>query len=363
MDQYFEDTYYDPSNPASFSSVAKLRKSALEAGFADASWGKTRKWLVKQEAYTLFKKSRRKFKRNFIPLVRIDFQWEVDLLDFKDLSDQNDGYKYILCAIDNFSKFAWTVPLKSKTGKETAAALNSIFDKGRKPSNVLRSDLGGEFKSKYVTSLLKENNIKPMYALNEKKAAIVERFIKTIKLKLTKDMYHRQSKRWIDNLQKFTSAYNESVHSTIGFAPKDVSKENEPQVLVNHYFKKRTVKKSSGLKKRYKFKVGDIIRVSTLLDKFSREYDTTYSQELFKIHRRYRREGLPMYKIKEWDGDVITGTFYEQELTRAYEPDSYKIDKVIRKRKVRGKTEYLVQWRGWPSKYNTWVKVSDMKDL
>ena len=91
MDQYFEDTYYDPSNPASFSSVAKLRKSALEVGFADASWGKTRKWLAKQEAFTLFKKSRRKFKRNFIPLVRIDFQWEVDLLDFKDLSDQNDG--------------------------------------------------------------------------------------------------------------------------------------------------------------------------------------------------------------------------------------------------------------------------------
>ena len=126
MDQYFEDTYYDPSNPSSFSSVAKLRKSALEEGFADASWGKTRKWLAKQEAYTLFKKSRTKFKRNIIPLVRIDFQWEVDLLDFKDLSDQNDRYKYSLCAIDNFSKFAWTVPLKSKTGKETAVALSNI---------------------------------------------------------------------------------------------------------------------------------------------------------------------------------------------------------------------------------------------
>ena len=367
MDQYFQDTFYDPANPAAFSSIAKVRKSALKAGFANASWGKTRDWLAKQEAYTLFKKSKRKFKRNVIPLVRIDFQWEVDLLDFKELADQNDGYKYILCAIDSFSKFAWTVPLKSKTGKDTSVALRSIFDKGRKPSNVLRSDSGGEFLSRYVTALLKENNIKPMYALNEKKAAIVERFIKTIKMKLTKDMYHNQSKRWIDNLQNFTSAYNASIHRTIGFAPKDVSKENEPQVLVNHYFEKRSIKKkdsrSKKTKKRYKFRVGDIVRVSTLLGKFSREYDEKYSQELFKIHRRYRREGLPVYKIAEWDGDVITGTFYQQELTKAYEPESYKIDKVIRKRKVRGETQYFVKWRGWPSKYNSWVKESDMKDL
>ena len=43
--------------------------------------------------------------------------WGVDLADMQSLSKYNKGNKYLLCAIDIFSKYAWVVPLKDKKGK------------------------------------------------------------------------------------------------------------------------------------------------------------------------------------------------------------------------------------------------------
>ena len=40
----------------------------------------------------------------------------VDLADMQSLSKYNKGTKYLLCAIDLFSKYVWVVPLKDKKG-------------------------------------------------------------------------------------------------------------------------------------------------------------------------------------------------------------------------------------------------------
>lgn len=76
-------------------------------------------------------------------------------------------------------------------------------------------------------------------------------------------------------------------------------------------------------------------------------------------------QGIPMYKIKDFSNEVIKGNFYESELQRVNknEDSLWIIDKKIRKRTVDGQIEYLVSFEGWPSKYNTWVPESDIKDL
>ena len=69
----------------------------------------------------------------------------VDLADTKLLSKQNKSIKYLLCAIDLYSKYAFVVPLKDKKGFSVTNAFNKIIKQsGRKP-NKIWVDQGGEF--------------------------------------------------------------------------------------------------------------------------------------------------------------------------------------------------------------------------
>ena len=60
------------------------------------------------------------------------------------LSKYNKGIKYLLCAIDLFSKYAWVIPLKDKKGTSIANAFKKIISKGRKPDKIW-VDQGSEF--------------------------------------------------------------------------------------------------------------------------------------------------------------------------------------------------------------------------
>ena len=71
----------------------------------------------------------------------------VDLMDMVSLSEHNGGVRYVLVAIDVFSRYTWLRPLKSKQGNEVVKAFASIFAEGRKPHKI-RTDKGTEFTSR-----------------------------------------------------------------------------------------------------------------------------------------------------------------------------------------------------------------------
>ena len=68
------------------------------------------------------------------------------------------GYKFLLTCIDVFSKFAWVVPLKNKSGETLVNGFESILDLGRSPEK-LQTDKRTEFLNHNFQSLLKENGI------------------------------------------------------------------------------------------------------------------------------------------------------------------------------------------------------------
>ena len=397
MEAFLKKIYYDPKNPASYSGVATLREAAQNAGFTKASWGNIRKWLSKQEVYTLFKQARRKFKQNEVPAVGIDYQFEMDLADMGSYAEENKGFKFILAVMDTFSRFGWTRAIKSKSAEEVSKAMASMLNEGRK-SSIARSDKGGEFRSKKMTKVLDDAGVKQIFAQNSQKASSIERFIKTIKGRIVKDMYQRQNREWLSRLDDITRGYNARVHSSTGQAPKDITKSNEDRSRLVQYLKKRerlhgvspkienkkvgkiedgtednkkiTTSRSKlsskrRNKRRLKFKTDDIVRISYLKDKFSRQYDEQNSHELFKVVRGFFRDDIPVYKIKDWLGEPIVGTFYQPELTLAAEPenDSYKIDKILKSKTVGKKKQYFVSYLGWPKKYNSWVNAKDVSNI
>ena len=89
-----------------------------------------------QLANELHKPIIRKFKKRKVYSSFRDNIWGVDLADMQSLSKYNKGIKYLLCAIDLFSKYAWVVLLKDKRGITIINTFQKIISKGRKPNRI-----------------------------------------------------------------------------------------------------------------------------------------------------------------------------------------------------------------------------------
>ena len=103
------------------------------------------------------------------------------------LSKYNKGNKYLLCAIDLFSKYAWVIPIKDKKGTSIVNAFPKIISEGRKP-NKIWVDQGSKFYNNSFKDFLKVNNTEMYSTYNEGKFVVAKRFIRTLENKSFKHM-------------------------------------------------------------------------------------------------------------------------------------------------------------------------------
>ena len=102
-EQYLKKIYYDSSNPASFAGSDKLYRFVRKDGKFVLSKYKIKKWLQRQEPYSLQRPIKRPVKRNRVVVIGIDDQWDVDLMDMTKFSKYNRGYYFILVAKKSIS--------------------------------------------------------------------------------------------------------------------------------------------------------------------------------------------------------------------------------------------------------------------
>ena len=109
-----------------------------------------------------------------------DNTWGIDLADMQLLSKFNKGFRFLLCVIDIFSKYAWVISLKDKKGISIVNAFQKILkesnrseaeDKGRKP-NKIWVDKESEFYNNYFKKWLRDNNTELYSTDNEGKSVI-----------------------------------------------------------------------------------------------------------------------------------------------------------------------------------------------
>ena len=371
-EKYLAKIYFDPKEPASFSSLEKFYNAIKDRNLLDISKSDLRKWLSKQESYTAHRSLRQKFTHPRVISPYKNYMWDMDVAFYKDFGEDNQNYKYFLLITDILSHYVWTIPLKTLKGKEILGALKKIFS-DVKP-NIVRTDKGSEFTNKMVENLLKSNDIKHIKTSGELKANYAERAIKTVKMKIQKYFSQNQTHRWIDILDDVTDSYNNTINRTIKMTPNEALKTNDTilwnfqyapkpkkKIKVTHLKKKKINKTSQS--NPFRFKVNDRVKLSRIKYPFQKEYDEKWTNEIFTISQKYLNQGKAMYHVKDLLGEPITGGFFQPELQKVIIDDdtTYKIEKVIRKRKRNGRTEYLVKWWGWPSKFNSYVPESDLE--
>lgn len=345
-----KEKYYNPSQVGSLGGIQSLQRAT---GLPEK---KVISWLQDQDVYTLHKPARRKFEREKIRVQTIDHQWEADLVELKGLSKANKDFTYILTVIDVLSKFAWVIPLKNKQGSSIVNAFENIFKNSKRRPIQIRTDKGGEFVNTIFQNFLKKEKIHFFTSNNETKAAVVERFNRTLKERMWKYFTLKNTRRYIDVLPQLVDSYNNSWHRSIKRKPIEVNEFNAHEVW-NTLYGKNLVKPVS-----FKFKINDTVRISKLKGVFEKGYTPNWSTEIFRITKRLKG---PKYKLCDLQGDPITGTFLEPELQKVpfSENKTYQIEKVLKRRGKGAQAEAFVKWVGYPNKFNSWVRSADIEGI
>jgi len=353
MNELLSNIYYDPSHPAGLSSAQQLAKAS------GVSLKKVQAWLKAQPTYTLHRAARKKYPTRSYIVHDIDEQWQADLADVALIARQNKGYTFILTVIDLFSRYAWARPLKSKRGKEVAAAFEDIFKEGRIPKRI-QTDQGKEFENRDVQALFQNHNIELFSVKSAYKAAVVERFNRTLKTKLWRYFTVNMNEKWVDVLPKVLVSYNNSKHRSIGCKPSEVNSSNVAEIRD----KMLTTNQKKKIKEKDDINVGDKVRISKVKSVFAKGYLANWTEEIFTVESINRKHIPITYKLKDYQGEVIEGSFYRHEIQSiVHTEDIYLVEKIIRRQKRGHEQWYFVKWRGYPSSMNSWVRQRDIEHV
>ncbi len=311
IEQKLHDIYYDPGT--GFQSTERLYQKAKDDGL-DVSHRIVKEWLKPQDTYTRHKPivTKHKFQRTFVKDLADQIQ--MDLVDMGKYKNQNKGYYWIL------SRYAFTIPVYRKDTKNMTKAVSDLLEEfkerfGKYP-NVAQFAEGKEFYNVGIRDLLTKNNIEYFSTNSERKAAIVERFNRTLKTSMWKYFYSKGTHKWIDVLDDLMGNYNHTKHRTIMMKIHS-GRHSESKQVQEH---------------------------------FRQGIESNFTEEIFKIAKVFC--GDPnMYELEEVSGsdpEPIIGKFYEEELSAVNKTDDvYRVEKILRRRKGQA----LVKWAGYDRNY------------
>jgi hypothetical protein len=340
-----EELYYNPEHPSGYGGVNRLALAAQQRR------RRTEDWLRTQRTYTLHKPARKRYNTRPYKSGAIDQQWQADLVEMIPYANVNNGYRYLLTIIDLFSRYAWAVPLRGKTGAEVTAAFRQVFAEGRQPQR-LQTDDGREFDNREFQQFLNLQNIRFFTVKSQFKAAVCERFNRTLKAKMWRYFTRTGRYRWVDALGELMTGYNTATHRSIGVSPIQVTGENEHELWLRQ--ERRGPQRVTQRQPTTTFRVGDQVRISVVKETFAKGYLPNWTEQIYTVSQVLDTEPA-QYKLRDEANVLIKGSFYSAELQRVVPPERHAIDRVLQRRRVNGRMQYFVQWRGYGPEFNSWV--------
>jgi hypothetical protein len=247
-DRILRQTFYN--SDTGFGSINQTYQDARKLN-PNITLAYTKEWLSKQKNRQLKHKD-----AGFNSYIADSKQqeYQIDLAVYERSAQHNDGYKYIFCCIDIFTKELVGIPLKTKTVNDIIQAMKECINKMGKPE-VVYGDQEGAWVSKEFQRLMNENNIELITTFSH--APMIERAIQTLKniIHARIQGLDEEHETWLKYLQSALKKYNSTPHSTTSVSPNEAKREdNHMKVWLN-------IKSKATFKRKYPpLRVGDRVR-------------------------------------------------------------------------------------------------------
>ena len=300
--------YYDLASSAAYSGAEKVYSEAHRRN-PKITRDDVQDFLQSQDTYTIYRPKRKRFKRLATVPTGLHSHWQCDLAIFDNLYKNNDGYRYLLVAIDVLSRKMFVAPVRSKSTKDMMSAFDDLFKKANIRPHKLYSDRGLEFQSNSMLEYFKNIGIQkfPVFS-DDIHAGVVERANRTIKERLYRYFHQNKTHRWVDVIDRIVDAINNTPNRTTGLAPNEFNFKNAAE-------NRKRIFGDDQPGSTPKYKVGDIVRISKNKSIFSKGYHPNYTTEKFRI-LEVNHTNPPHYKIEDLKHEEILGKMYEPEISK-----------------------------------------------
>ena len=172
-----------------------------------------------------------------------------------------------------FSKYGWVVPLKDKKGVSTVNAFQKILDSSKRKPNKIWVDQGSAFYNNSFKKWLKDNGISMYSTYNEGKSIVAERFIRTLKNKIYKNMTGISKNVYFDALDDIVDEYINTYHKTIKMKPVDAESDSFAE------YKEKSNEKDPEIK------IDGLVRISKLKNVFAKRYTPNWNEEILLLKK------------------------------------------------------------------------------
>jgi hypothetical protein len=265
-----------------YPSVQKFRQILKTEGIA-VKPKELQDFIAKQTAVQVHKPTANiKQKQKFIVSLRPFEMLQIDLLDYQKFSRNNKQYKFVLIAVDIFTRIAFAEPIKDKTPQSVLTAFKKF---GVEP-NAVYHDSGNEFKGSFL-KYLKDNEIVDLKADigDHNSLGVIDRFSRTLKTMIAKYMTAQNTVVYYDKLDDFIKAYNNTPHSALGdVTPSNVMNNTEDYRQVQMInLEKLKFNQSISKTLSQNIKVGDTVRIKLKKKLFQKGYEINYSPQIYTI--------------------------------------------------------------------------------
>jgi hypothetical protein len=227
------------------------------------------------------------------------------------------NYKYIFVVVESFSKYVWATLLNTMDDDTVSEVLSKNIESMRRVPSTIRADNG--FRGERFKMLAASLGFKWKWSApgNPLATGGVESANKSVKTAFMSYLNDEMGRNKIaDALRRVLVIYNQSVHSSTGFRPRDLIDKDVPVSIIKEA--KENLKMGASkrdLNKKYNFTLlpGDKVKVDVLLlstrlrraeksNRYKASHQATYSEEDYTVDL-CKADGL--YTLKELPGRVF----------------------------------------------------------
>ena len=315
-----------------------------------------RDFLAKSRTYTIHYEFKNTIHNPYY-IRRLREMIQIDLIEITKISESNNGYKYILVAIDCFSRFVWARLLMSKKADEVLSSLKDILEETGKVESIC-SDRGKEFVNSKMKKFLSDKGIKLIHPYTSTHAHFVERVQATLQSLIYKHITRKNDFKFYDKLQDFVKTYNKRKHRMTKLSPSEGDKkENSLHIQEMQEDYRRKIKPTE----KVKFEVGDQVRIAIAKGAFSRGYNQKSKEEIYKVVKVSRKLPRVLYLLTTLNGENVEGKFYQEQLTKVLDQDEFIVEEFLEE----NDTHYKVKFQGyddpeWLPKENVTNTIKDI---